>query len=101
MNDQLCPKMEATLEILGKKWIGLILFSLLQGPRKFTEIEKYIPGLSGRMLTERLKELETRKIVKKNVYAETPVRIEYELTPKGSELSSTFEAIAIWAEKWN
>jgi len=101
MPEKLCPKMEATLEILGKKWIGLIVFTLLSGPKKFSEVEKFIPGLSSRMLAERLKELEKLDIIKKTIYPETPVRIEYILTQKGIDLSTTFDAIGAWAEKWN
>ena len=100
MTEKLCPKMETTLELLGKKWIALIVFALLSGPKKFSEMEKFIPGLSARMLTERLKELELKEIIVKNVYPETPVRIEYILSQKGVDLTSAFNAIGEWAEKW-
>lgn len=100
MSDKLCPKMQETLYILGKKWTGLILFSLLGGPKKFTDIEKYIPNLSARMLTERLKELENEGIVKKNLYNEEHIRIEYVLTRKGLDLKDTFIEIDKWNKKW-
>ena len=100
MIENLCPKMEATLEILGKKWIALIVFALLKGAKKFSDVEKFIPDLSARMLSERLKELELKEIIIKNVYPETPVRIEYSLSQKGIELTKTFSAIGEWAEKW-
>jgi DNA-binding HxlR family transcriptional regulator len=101
MNDKLCPKMELTLELLGKKWVALVVFSLLSGPKKFSEIEKYIPGLSSRMLAERLKELEKTEVVVKTIYPETPIKIEYSLSQKGIDLTQTFNAIGEWAEKWN
>ena len=101
MNENLCPKMEATLELLGKKWIALIVFALFKGSNKFSDIEKFIPGLSARMLSERLKELEKKEIIIKNVYPETPVRIEYTLSQKGIELTDTFNAIGEWADNWN
>ncbi len=100
MNDKLCPKMEHTLVLLGKKWTGLIVLSLLKGPQKFTEMEHFITGISPRLLTERLKELILEEIIKKNVYPETPVRIEYILTEKGIDLSATYKKIGQWAEKW-
>ena len=100
MNDELCPRMEHALSLLGKKWTGLIVFSLLNGSSKFSDIQKYIPAISARLLTERLKELIDEGIVIKNVYPETPVRIEYTLTRKGIELSSAYNSIGEWAEKW-
>lgn len=100
MNQEMCPKMEATLTLLSKKWIGLIVLSLLNGPKKFMELEKFIPGISSRLLSERLKELEKEGIVLKEVYAETPVRIEYDLTKKGKDLNNTYSSIGNWAEKW-
>ena len=101
MNETLCPKMEETLTLLGKKWIGLIVFTLLGGQKKFSDMEKFIPGLSARVLTERLKELVAKGIIKKNIAPGTPVKIDYELTRKGIDLTSTFKTIAEWAEKWN
>lgn len=101
MNTELCPKMESALNLLSKKWVGLIVYSLLSGPSKFNEIEKYIPGLSARMLTERLKELETEGIIKKTVLQLNSVRIQYSLTRKGEDLLETFKKIGEWAEKWN
>lgn len=101
MENQLCPKMEHTLTLLGKKWTGLIVLSLLNGPKKFTEMEKFINGISSRLLTERLKELITEDIIIKNVYPETPIRIEYKLTEKGTDLSDTYNMIGEWTEKWN
>jgi len=101
MEDKMCPKMEETLIMLGKKWIGLILFALFDGPRKFSDIEKFIPNISAKMLTERLKELEQLGIIVKNVYSESHVRIEYSLTRKGVDLSDAFKKIAEWTEKWH
>lgn len=100
MNQTLCPKVESVLKLLSKKWIGLIVLSLLMGPKKFMEIERFVPGISSRLLSDRLKELEKENIVVKNVYLESPVRIEYSLTSKGKDLSKTFESIGIWAEDW-
>ncbi len=101
MENELCPKMELTLSLLGKKWIGLIVFSSFDGPKKFSEIEKFVNGISARVLTERLKELEQINIIKKTVFNESPIRIEYTLTKKGIGLSETFQKIGEWAEKWN
>lgn len=101
MNTELCPKIEAALSLISKKWIGLIIYTLSTGTKKFSEIEKFIPGLSARLLTERLKELEKQHIVKKNIINEDHIKIEYELTRKGIDLANSFKQLEEWAQKWN
>lgn len=96
----LCPKFEDAFELLGKRWTGLIIRTLLNEQKRFTDISTAIPNMSARMLTERFKELENHGIVIRTVYPETPVRIEYELTEKGKELSTVMDEIQKWAEKW-
>lgn len=96
----LCPKFEYAFELLGKRWTGLIIKTLLNGQKRFTDISDAIPNMSARMLTERFKELEDHGIVIRTVYPETPVRIEYELTQKGKELGTVMDEIQKWAEKW-
>lgn len=97
----LCPRFESAFEVLGKRWNGLIIRSLLNGAKRFSDIQEIIPNLSARMLTERFKELEEQGIITRNVYPEMPVRIEYELTDKGKALEKVMDEIQIWAEKWN
>lgn len=100
-NYHICPKFENAAELLGKRWTGLIIRTLLSGQKRFTDISQSIPNMSARMLTERFKELEEKGIVTRNVYPETPVRIEYELTQKGKELQSVLDELQSWAEKWD
>lgn len=100
-NYHMCPKFETAFELLGKRWTGLIIQTLLNGEKRFTGIAAAVPNLSARMLTERFKELEELGIVIRHVYPETPVRIEYELTDKGRELENVMAEIQKWAEKWN
>jgi DNA-binding HxlR family transcriptional regulator len=100
-NFHLCPKFEAAFELLGKRWTGLIIRSLLSGPKRFSDFQQIIPGLSARMLTERFKELEECSIIIRKVYPEMPVRIEYELTEKGRDLEKVMDEIQSWAEKWS
>lgn len=97
----MCPKFESAFELLGKRWTGLIIQTLLSGQKRFSDIEAAIPNLSARMLTERFKELESQGIIIRHVYPETPVRIEYDLTEKGRELQKSMVEIQKWAEKWN
>ena len=97
----MCPKFENAFELLGKRWTGLIIRTLLSGQKRFSDIADAIPNMSARMLTERFKELESEGIVIRKVYPEVPVRIEYELTEKGKELKIAMDEIQKWAEKWN
>ena len=91
-------KIQKAFEILGKKWSGLVLYTLLEDPMRFTDIRKNIPELSDRVLAERLKELEQLQLVKRNVYTRIPVKVEYELTKKGKEIEKSMREIEIWAE---
>jgi DNA-binding HxlR family transcriptional regulator len=79
----MCPRYERAVQILGKRWTALIVRTLLPRPRRFSDMTSLIPGLSDRLLSERLKELESCGIVERRVFAEMPVRIEYTLTGKG------------------
>ncbi|APF26441.1 helix-turn-helix transcriptional regulator [Clostridium botulinum] len=97
----MCPKFENAFELLGKKWTGLIIRTLLSGQKRFSDISEAIPNMSARILTERFKELELEGIIIRKVYPETPVRIEYELTEKGSDLQAVMDEVQKWAEKWN
>lgn len=97
----LCPKFENAFELLGKRWTGLIIRTLLSGQKRFSDISEAIPNMSARMLTERFRELEKEGIVSRKVYPEIPVRIEYELTEKGHELQAVMDEIQKWAEKWS
>jgi len=97
----LCPRFEAAFQILGKRWTGLIIRSLLSGSKRFSELQEIIPTLSSRVLIERFKELEELGIITRTVYPEMPVRIEYGLTEKGKDLEKTMDEIQNWAEKWS
>jgi DNA-binding HxlR family transcriptional regulator len=95
-----CPRYERAMSLLSKRWTGVILRALLAGTCRFNGICAYVPGLSDRLLSERLKELESEGIVERRVYAETPVRIEYVLTPKGEELRDVVQVVQVWADRW-
>jgi DNA-binding HxlR family transcriptional regulator len=95
----LCPKFEKAMRILSQRWSGLIIHQLLSGPQRFCSIESSLP-VSGRLLSERLKDLEQEGIVKRDVYPETPVRIEYSLTEKGQSLEPVLKEIEKWSQEW-
>ncbi|MCC6704756.1 MAG: helix-turn-helix transcriptional regulator [Thermomicrobiales bacterium] len=98
--ETVCPRFHLAAELIGKKWTGAILRSLQADRCRFTEIAAMVPGLSDRLLSERLKELEHEGIIQRIVTPETPVRIEYRLTEKGEALDEVMDAIGHWAERW-
>ena len=95
-----CPLYHRAIEIIGRRWSGAIIRALLTGATRFTQVRSIVPGLSDRLLSERLKELEAEGIVERRVLPYTPVRIEYRLTPKGEALASVVQAASTWAEEW-
>lgn len=97
---QYCPRYEHAMSVISKRWTGLILRALLAGTCRFSGIAAYVEGLSDRVLSERLKELEAEGIVERRVYPETPVRIEYVLTAKGKDLLGVVTAVQTWASTW-
>jgi DNA-binding HxlR family transcriptional regulator len=95
-----CTHFHHAIEVIGRRWTGAILRALLTGTSRFSEVGEIVPGLSDRLLSERLKELEAEGIVTRIVIPETPVRIEYRLTTKGRDLEPAMRVLADWAERW-
>jgi DNA-binding HxlR family transcriptional regulator len=96
----ICPRFHAAIELIGRRWSGAILNVLLRGPQRFNEILNAIPGLSDRLLTERLRELESHRLLTREVLPGPPVAVRYALTEAGAELAPTLQALAVWAERW-
>ena len=99
-SEAFCPHYHRAVELIGRRWTGAILRALNSGLVRFSDITAAIPGLSDRMLSERLKELESEGILVRTVLPETPVRIEYRLTEKGHSLGAVMEAVSDWAHQW-
>ena len=95
-----CPYYHEAIELLGKRWTGAIVHVLLPGPLRFSEIAQAIPQISDRLLSMRLKELESFGIIARRVWNAAPVRVEYELTPKGKALGPTVTELRRWAREW-
>jgi DNA-binding HxlR family transcriptional regulator len=98
---KLCPKFEHAFEILGKRWNGLIIYSLMDSNLRFSQLEQIIPQLSARMLTFRLKELEDEGLIDRLVSSSYPIRVEYQLTDKGKDLKTALDQVGHWATKWD
>jgi DNA-binding HxlR family transcriptional regulator len=95
-----CPRYHHAVELIGRRWTGAVVRLLTERPHRFSELLAQVPGLSDRLLTERLRELENEGLVIRTVQPGPPVRVEYTLTDKGHELEPVVSAIATWAEKW-
>jgi DNA-binding HxlR family transcriptional regulator len=94
-----CPVTE-TARIIGKKWYLIILHELQDGPHGFNDLKRAVRGISAKVLSENLTELEQSGLLTRTVYSESPIRVEYALTDKGRELDGVFQAMRTWGEKW-
>ena len=95
-----CSQYHAAVELIGSRWTGVIVRALLSGVTRFSDLSHCVPGLSDRMLSERLKALEAEGIIERCVTPTTPVRIDYRLTEKGRALGGVVDAISSWAHTW-
>jgi DNA-binding HxlR family transcriptional regulator len=94
-----CP-VEATLDVIGGKWKGVILYKLLEQPRRFSELKRELPTITQRMLTLQLRELEEDGIVHREIYKEIPPRVEYSLTEFGKTLKPILIAMLTWGDQY-
>ncbi|MHA0856355.1 winged helix-turn-helix transcriptional regulator [Paenibacillus sp. CMAA1364] len=99
MNKSICPRFEKAMGLLSQRWTGMIIYQLLSGPQRFCHIESSI-GISGKVLSEKLKDLEMEGVIKREIYPETPVRIEYSLTAKGVAFEPIMRDIEQWSQSW-
>lgn len=88
------------LSVLGNKWSALIVRDLSEGPRRFTQLEKSLQGISPRTLSQRLDSLEDCGIIIKKSFAEAPPRIEYTITQKGRDFIPALQHLANWGAKY-
>ncbi|WP_170006031.1 winged helix-turn-helix transcriptional regulator [Bacillus fonticola] len=95
----ICPKFEKAISLLSQRWTTLVIYQLLLGPQRFNEIQTSI-GISGKVLSDRLKELENQGVVKREVIPETPVIIKYSLTEKGQSMEPILKTIENWSQTW-
>lgn len=94
-----CP-VEITLALLGNKWKVLILRELFTGTRRFGELARGIPGISQKMLTQQLRQMEKDSLIERRVYAEVPPRVEYSLTGTGRSLKPILDEMHRWGSQY-
>ncbi len=97
---EVCPQFHEAIELIGKRWTGAIVFALTERPMRFGELGKAVPGLSDRLLSQRLRELEDEGLVEREVEAGTPVRVTYSLTATGADLGPAIRELKAWARRW-
>ncbi|WP_432463293.1 winged helix-turn-helix transcriptional regulator [Agarivorans sp. QJM3NY_33] len=90
-----CP-VEATLEVIGGKWKGIVLYHLLSETIRFNELRRLMPEITQRMLTKQLRELEADNLISRKIYAEVPPKVEYSITTYGKSLNPIIEALHAW-----
>lgn len=95
-----CHRYHETVELIGRRWSGAILFSLIGGPRYFSEVSAAVPGMSDRLLSQRLRELESEGLVERSVQEGPPARVSYCLSPSGEALEPALTALYDWAQDW-
>lgn len=95
-----CPVFHHAIELIGKRWTGVIICSMLAGCTRYADIRDAVPGLSDTMLGGRLRELEAEGVLTRTVTAGPPIRVDYHLTGKGKALLEPIAAISSWSEYW-
>jgi DNA-binding HxlR family transcriptional regulator len=95
-----CPHFHAAIELIGKRWSGAIVCALTERPLRFGELTKAVPGLSDRLLSRRLRELEEEGLIQREVEESSPVRVTYSLTEAGAELRPAIVELRVWARRW-
>lgn len=99
-SEHICVRYQQALNLLSRRWVGLIVRVLLDGPRRFNELASALQVVADRVLAERLRDLEAEGVVSREVFVGSPVRVEYTLTEKGRALAPILDAIESWSHEW-
>ena len=91
---------ETTIAVVGGKWKPMILYALLSGPQRFGELTRLIPGITQRILTLHLRELEEDGVIEREVYNQIPPKVEYSLTPLGRTIEPLLSFMQQWGEQY-
>lgn len=100
MTQKVTDGLEAAWSAIGGKWKTQILFHLMDGEKRFSELRRCMPEITQRMLTNALRDLETSGIVRRCIYAEVPARVEYRLTDIGESMEQALEMLQAWGDKY-
>ncbi|MGW3625439.1 winged helix-turn-helix transcriptional regulator [Streptomyces sp. NPDC000880] len=97
---RVCVRFHTAIELIGTRWTGAILRALFTGQYRFTQIRAAVPGMSDKMLAQRLRTLEFEGLIVRQVIPASPVQVEYRLTEMGLDLAPVLEAVIGWSHKW-
>jgi DNA-binding HxlR family transcriptional regulator len=100
IDDDECRRVSSSIELIGKRWSSAILLAAARGAERFTEILGMVPGLSDRLLAQRLKELEQSGLVERHVIATIPVQVRYRLTSRGDDLMRSLQPLVEYGQRW-
>jgi DNA-binding HxlR family transcriptional regulator len=100
IDDDQCRQVTHIVEFVGRRWVSGIMLALARGASRFGEIQASVSGLSARMLSARLRELEQAGLVERTVEPTVPVSVRYRLTPRGLELLAGLHALVVYGQKW-
>ncbi len=95
-----CSDFHAAIELIGRRWNGVVLQQLLDGPQRFSELRDHIDGITDAMLSQRLKDLEAAGLITRDVGTCRPIEVHYELTAIGTQLAPVLQAVGNWAHRW-
>ena len=98
MGEFYCP-VNLTSDVIGGKWKPLVIYHLEKRTRRFGELQKLIPGMTKKMLTQHLRELERDGVVSRKVYPQIPPKVEYSLTRHGESLKPILKLMSAWGAK--
>jgi DNA-binding HxlR family transcriptional regulator len=101
IDDIQCRLFHASVELIGRRWSSAILLAVTRGAHRFSEIQASVPGLSDRMLAQRLRELSAAELITRDVVPSTPVQVIYLLTPRGHELMTALQPLVHWGLRWH
>jgi DNA-binding HxlR family transcriptional regulator len=101
INDDQCRLFQGSVELIGRRWSSAILMAVARGARRFSQILASVPGLSDRMLAQRLKELGAAGLLAREVLPTMPVQVTYQLSPSGRELMASLQPLVEWGLRWH
>ncbi len=100
MSEEAAPSpLQAALDRVGDRWSLLVVEALLDGPRRFNDLQTALPGIAPNILSDRLKRLERERVLLARPYSQRPVRLSYELTAEGRELAGALRLLADWGSR--
>ena len=100
IDDDACRRFQGSIELVGQRWSSGILLAFKRGATRFSEVTAAVPGLSDRMLAQRLKQLSAAELVERTIIPTTPVQVNYTLTPRGAALLASLEPLVAWEQEW-